>query len=1021
MCATVSRFFTTISERHRTWQRRVSSLLACGLFGATLTTSARANNDPALERWTLETKHFHITYDTALEPVAVRLARLAESIHDRLGTSLGHRTADVTEILLTDFSDSANGSAIAVPYNQIQLFVTAPSDLSPLADYDDWYLGLLTHEYTHILHTDTISGVPAVLNAIFGKRLAPNQAQPRWLLEGLAVLQESDHTTAGRVRSSLFDAYLRADVLEGKLAGLDAVSNNPQRWPQGNLWYLYGSRFLHWISELYGRDVLRSIVTDYGATLVPLGINRAIRRQTGRTYEELYEGWKEYLERTYGEQLRAIERRGRREGRRITFSGRTVSYPAFMPKAARGNDAKGYKLAYFRNDLNTRGGIYAVELTAGGDAARATPELIARSTSESSFSFAPNGDLFFSSVVPFRNVYSWSDLFRLPANTRATDGREAWRTTLTNGLRAAAPSVSPDGQHVVFTENGKGTTTLRIAELRPDGELAGARTLAQANDPFDQVYTPCYSPDGLKVAFSRWTKGGFRDIVILELATKKVVAVTHDRALDTNPTWSPDGTRLYFASDRSGVFNIYEYGLATQELWQVTNVATLATMPAISPDGRELAYVGYTAAGFDLYAMPLAPSRYLSPPKVPALRPEPLDEPASVPFTKRKYQPLETLRPRAYGFDFGQGSFGASALALSVNGADIAGHHGFGLRLLADFGAPSPQASVAYEYTRMPFDVGVQASNRVAPRTGAPNGGMVSTYTENSYNLGSSLSYRRPGEFAAQSFGLSYTASLVSAATPFEALPSDPLSDATKPPKPSFLGTVHLGYGVGRVEGSIDTPGPARGFAVSVGLNVSDAATGSSESLYEGNYSAVGYLPLPWGKNHVLALRSAGGMSTGSFSRRGVYFVGGYNLTDNTVLDTVTAGTYNGAFVLRGYPASSYHGSTYTLQTAELRFPLAVPDRGLSSLPLYLRRIDGNLYIDYGGAFDAFDSQAVRFFSKGTLIDSPQLHTGIGGELWFGSTIGYVLDVNMRLGYAFGFSQERFPGGQLYCLAASAF
>ena len=29
-----------------------------------------------------------------------------------------------------------------------------------------------------------------------------------------------------------------------------------RRWPQGNLWYLYGSRFLTWISEVYGDQVL---------------------------------------------------------------------------------------------------------------------------------------------------------------------------------------------------------------------------------------------------------------------------------------------------------------------------------------------------------------------------------------------------------------------------------------------------------------------------------------------------------------------------------------------------------------------------------------------------------------------------------------------------------------------------------------------------------------------------------------------------------------------------------------------
>jgi hypothetical protein len=272
-----------------------------------------------------------------------------------------------------------------------------------------------------------------------------------------------------------------------------------------------------------------------------------------------------------------------------------------------------------------------------------------------------------------------------------------------------------------------------------------------------------------------------------------------------------------------------------------------------------------------------------------------------------------------------------------------------------------------------------------------------------------------------QTFGVSYTASLLGSALPVAEVPLDPLGEVTVLPRRGFLGTVHVGYGVGRVEGALDTPGPARGFSLAVGVDVSDEATGSSESLYEATYNASAYLPIPWAKNQVLALRSAGGLSAGSFSRRGLYYVGGYNLANTGVLDTVTSGIFNGAFVLRGYPASAYSGSAYTLQTAELRFPIAVPDRGLSTLPLYLRRIDGNLYLDYGGAFDTFDTRSVRWFSRGALIDSPQLQTGVGGELWLGSTVGYLFDVNMRLGYAYGLSAGRIPGGQLYFLASSAF
>src|SRR4029078_13582508 len=83
-----------------------------------------------------------------------------------------------------DNPESANGSASALPYNAIRLLVTAPEDMSPLGDVDDCYLELVTHDTTHVLHTDNTHGIPAIINAVLGKTYAPNQVQPRWILEG---------------------------------------------------------------------------------------------------------------------------------------------------------------------------------------------------------------------------------------------------------------------------------------------------------------------------------------------------------------------------------------------------------------------------------------------------------------------------------------------------------------------------------------------------------------------------------------------------------------------------------------------------------------------------------------------------------------------------------------------------------------------------------------------------------------------------------------------------------------------
>src|SRR5262249_50374760 len=147
-------------------------------------------------------------------------------------------------------------------------------------------------------------------------------------------------------------------------ATLDQMSNYVRRWPQGNIWYLYGSRFDEWIADVYGDGVWKQVAEDYGSQLIPWGVNRSIRRATGRTYAALYQGWVKSLELLYAEQMREVERRGLREGKRLTRHGQVVFAPRFVPRAARRTG--GDEILYFRDDGDSRSGLYRLPLGKGG-------------------------------------------------------------------------------------------------------------------------------------------------------------------------------------------------------------------------------------------------------------------------------------------------------------------------------------------------------------------------------------------------------------------------------------------------------------------------------------------------------------------------------------------------------------------------------------------------------------------------------------------------------------------------------
>lgn len=89
------------------------------------------------------------------------------------------------------------------------------------------------------------------------------------------------------------------------------------------------------------------------------------------------------------------------------------------------------------------------------------------------------------------------------------------------------------------------------------------------------------------------------DIFVIDEDGRNLKNLTNHPANDINGIWSPDGTKIAFASDRDGNYEIYVMNADGQETTRLTNNPQKDSSPSWSPDGKQIAF----ARGRFIYVM----------------------------------------------------------------------------------------------------------------------------------------------------------------------------------------------------------------------------------------------------------------------------------------------------------------------------------------------------------------------------------------------------------------------------------
>lgn len=943
---------------------------------------------------TIETSHFRVHFTRGLEGESNRAAIAAERAFSELSTELKPPRGKV-DLVIADNVDYVNGYATTFPSNRIVIYAHPPFDAPDLRNYDDWLRLVITHELAHIFHLDRAEGLWRLGRYIFGRHpaLFPNNYQPAWLIEGLAVYYESRITGYGRLEGSEHQMLARAAAEANGVPRIDQWSRATTRFPGGEVVYAYGSLLWDYLARTRGPEKIPEFVDKTSRVLLPLSLNAKAKSVFGTSFENAWREWSDSLVRS---SLHSEPVPGWRD---LTREGRYIAAPRWL------NDTT---LIYTAATGKEVPGAYTV--TTSGRRSR-----LERRNSLDASASRSDGSIVFAQPEYIDAFHYRNDLWV---------SRDGHQRRLTRGARLSQPDVGHDGKIVAIQEL---TGTSRIVLVSADG--SSIRPLTEG-DPHTQWTEPRFSPDGSKIAAIRIGMPRGSSLVVMDTIPSSYRNLATSSAILLGPSWSPDGREILFTSNGSGASEAYSASMAGA-LTQLTASSTGFFNPEISPKGALLSGMNFRYDGYHAGVALLPEGNAVSalPEKSPhaactSCRPASRDDApltaAPVPAAGR-YSPWRFLVPTYWGPVFTQSAGEGTGLGAATSGSDIIGRHAYFAQASYNTKFKETELLGAYQYAGLgqPFLnfsgqetwENFAIANSSGSRVGDLNrrariGGLSATFVRPRARMSSSVS------LGAELESRKYFA--------------DP--DALLAHLDSFYSRVHDYQSLFASVGFNNSKRPSLSISREDGVAMSASARarwekgsyGSASASVVGAAAAYKSLDLGGFAHHVIALRGAGGYANDRAIS--TFSVGGLSGGTVNVLEGVSLGGERRTFGVRGFPPSAEQGIRALGWTAEYRAPIAAPSRRVRFVPLLFDRISASVFGEAGRAFcpSSAVSQPVCRVSRS---DAPWL-ASTGVEFDFDTALQYDVPARFRLGVAVPVVNRSFAGADaasVYLTIGSSF
>lgn len=177
---------------------------------------------------------------------------------------------------------------------------------------------------------------------------------------------------------------------------------------------------------------------------------------------------------------------------------------------------------------------------------------------------------------------------------------------------------APSGKELLFAYDKASPNQGDIEVHHLDFESREAKPVAITEGKLSHEESPCWAPDGKRIAFTS-TRHGNQELYASDNLGKNVVRLTSDPAHDAHPSWSPDGKQIAFATDRWGDLEIAFINPDGTNLTRLTISKGLDDYPSWSPSGNRLAFTSNRDGNLEIYILDTVTGRFMNATRSPAI------------------------------------------------------------------------------------------------------------------------------------------------------------------------------------------------------------------------------------------------------------------------------------------------------------------------------------------------------------------------------------------------------------------